>query len=348
MPGRVVAVVIAALAIAVAGAPQARAAAGHAPVNVALPTITGTATPGATLTASPGSWTEEPVSLVYSWERCFPAGCILDLETTSSTYVVQPVDAEQLIQLKVKATNLSGWATATSAQLRVERAWQFGVGPPRTEVADWRAVPPPVPWSMTKELQIDVSSGMCVGEGTPFISGVRVRTPGPGAELPFPSAVLTTSITFPSPTTVIGTVNPGEVLPVCAGIGIGLSKDITLKRPVAGLFLYDASYSPPRLILRPDRLLRWRLVGQPDAKTIKIAVAYTACTQAQTSIVPRVVEHGDRAVITTYQEMNGPRREAGCLRLRGRKILKVSLGRPVRELELSDGSYSPPQPRPPA
>src|SRR5256885_735892 len=46
-------------------------AAGNPPVNTSLPTVTGTAQVGQTLTASPGSWSgTQPISYAYQWRRC--------------------------------------------------------------------------------------------------------------------------------------------------------------------------------------------------------------------------------------------------------------------------------------
>ncbi|MFM9044533.1 MAG: hypothetical protein ACKOL0_01805, partial [Solirubrobacterales bacterium] len=63
-------------------APGARAS--SAPVNTAVPTVTGTAKVRETLTASPGSWSANPSppSYAYQWERCTAT------VTTSTTAVL--------------------------------------------------------------------------------------------------------------------------------------------------------------------------------------------------------------------------------------------------------------------
>src|ERR1700738_4748632 len=49
-----------------------------APVNTSLPTITGTAQQGQTLTEHHGSWTHEPTSYSYQWLQCdnLGGGCL--------------------------------------------------------------------------------------------------------------------------------------------------------------------------------------------------------------------------------------------------------------------------------
>jgi hypothetical protein len=72
------------------------------------------------------------------------------------------------------------------------------------------------------------------------------------AEHPFRSAVITAFLRFPSPLEVFGTVIPGELQPGCEGVGEGPTDRVKLKRLLAKLFLYDGSFSPPRLVRRPS------------------------------------------------------------------------------------------------
>jgi hypothetical protein len=65
------------------------------PSNQAPPTVSGTLAPGQTLTASTGSWTDDPTAYAYQWEDCASsgAGCAPIAGATQPTYTVAPSDA---------------------------------------------------------------------------------------------------------------------------------------------------------------------------------------------------------------------------------------------------------------
>lgn len=82
-----------------------------APVNTALPTITGTAQVGETLTATTGTWTGSPApEFTYAWEA---DGTAIE-GATSDTYVIQADDLGKVITVTVTATNDAGSASVTS------------------------------------------------------------------------------------------------------------------------------------------------------------------------------------------------------------------------------------------
>lgn len=91
------------------------------PVNTALPTISGTVQVGSTLTAATGTWSGSPTGYTYAWSRCDQSGnnCAVISGATSSTYVLQQVDAGTTLRVAVTATNTSGSNSATSAQTAV-------------------------------------------------------------------------------------------------------------------------------------------------------------------------------------------------------------------------------------
>ena len=66
-------VLAAALGVAAAGVFAATAAAAP-PANTAPPSISGTPTVGQTLTASDGTWSNNPTSFAYQWLRCNGGG----------------------------------------------------------------------------------------------------------------------------------------------------------------------------------------------------------------------------------------------------------------------------------
>lgn len=104
-----------------------------APTNTVAPVITGTATPGYTLTCSTGSWTYSPTSYSYQWtaDNSDISGA------TSSTYVVQAGDVGKAIRCEVAATNAAGTgdpATSSNAKtiataITIDSTWLTTNGP---------------------------------------------------------------------------------------------------------------------------------------------------------------------------------------------------------------------------
>lgn len=83
-----------------------------APANTAVPTITGTATNGSTLTAGNGTWTgREAPSFSYQWKRNGAAVA----GRTAQTYLLGAADVGTTITVTVTGTNWAGSASATSA-----------------------------------------------------------------------------------------------------------------------------------------------------------------------------------------------------------------------------------------
>jgi hypothetical protein len=82
-----------------------------APTNTALPTITGTAQVGQTLSAGVGSWTGSPYQYIYEWLR---GGTIIS-GATGSQYVITSSDLGNGIAVRVRAVNGGGSTPATSA-----------------------------------------------------------------------------------------------------------------------------------------------------------------------------------------------------------------------------------------
>jgi fibronectin-binding autotransporter adhesin len=101
------------------------AVAALAPTNSALPTISGTARDGSSLSAGNGSWTGTPtITYGYQWRRCDAAGllCVDIASATASTYNLVAADIGATIRVVVTATNGGGSAPATSAQTAVVAA----------------------------------------------------------------------------------------------------------------------------------------------------------------------------------------------------------------------------------
>lgn len=103
---------------AVAGGVFAATAAAAAPVNTVLPSISGTPTVAQTLTASDGTWSNNPISFAYQWLRCNGGGnnCTNVANGTQKTYTLVGADAGNTMRVRVTATNADGSASAQSAQ----------------------------------------------------------------------------------------------------------------------------------------------------------------------------------------------------------------------------------------
>lgn len=87
------------------------------PSNTAPPTISGTAAPGQTLAADPGTWSGSPApSYGYQWDLCDASGgsCSPINGATGQTYTVQPGDAGLTVAVSVTGTNPVGFSSATS------------------------------------------------------------------------------------------------------------------------------------------------------------------------------------------------------------------------------------------
>ena len=96
---------------------------GIGPTNTALPTITGTAQVGQTLTASQGSWDPSTSFLAeysYDWLRCNTAGAnCATFGAKAQTYVVAQADQGSTLRVRVTATTPAGTTQVNSAQTAV-------------------------------------------------------------------------------------------------------------------------------------------------------------------------------------------------------------------------------------
>lgn len=91
-------------------------AAAAPPTNTTLPTITGTPRVGETLTATNGTWTNNPTAFQYQWQRCDGAGgsCASILGAVEKTYLVTTADVSRTLRVRVLAINADGSNAARS------------------------------------------------------------------------------------------------------------------------------------------------------------------------------------------------------------------------------------------
>lgn len=90
---------------------------GRPPVNTSPPTVAGEGREGATLTASPGTWTGLPrPTLSYRWKRCPADGsaCARITDASLPSYRVGTEDIDQAIKVVVVAKNIARTVKAPS------------------------------------------------------------------------------------------------------------------------------------------------------------------------------------------------------------------------------------------
>jgi hypothetical protein len=97
--------------------PTAVVSAPPVPSNTAPPTITGTAQQGQLLTAQNGSWTNEPTSFAYQWQRCDTTGanCSPISTATAQTYTLTSADVGSTLRVQVTAANAAGSSVPSSS-----------------------------------------------------------------------------------------------------------------------------------------------------------------------------------------------------------------------------------------
>ena len=127
-----------------------------APVNTALPDISGTPQSGLTLTASTGTWSGSPTGFAYQWRQCGASGgnCADVPGAVARTYAVTEADIGHTLRVAVTATNSVGSSTAVSAATTVV---QSASSPPVNTVA------PSVAGSAVQGQTLNVNPGTWTG-----------------------------------------------------------------------------------------------------------------------------------------------------------------------------------------
>ncbi len=102
---------------AAASSAQTATVVASAPANTVLPTISGTAKEGRTLSASTGSWSgTPPITFSYQWESCNASGgsCSNISGATGSTHLLGAGEAGKTMRVVVTANNTVGPTASTS------------------------------------------------------------------------------------------------------------------------------------------------------------------------------------------------------------------------------------------
>ncbi len=85
------------------------------PVNSSPPALSGSLQQGQTLVESHGTWSGNPGSFSYQWERCSAAGCTGIPGATNQTYTLTGTDVGQTIAVVEAASNGGGAGTAVAS-----------------------------------------------------------------------------------------------------------------------------------------------------------------------------------------------------------------------------------------
>jgi len=102
--------------------PVAPASTGAVPRNTDRPEISGTPEVGETLTADEGTWTGNPTSYSFQWQRCDAdniVACLNVAGATSKSYALHTGDLGYRLRVRVTAHNARGATTASSATTAV-------------------------------------------------------------------------------------------------------------------------------------------------------------------------------------------------------------------------------------
>jgi hypothetical protein len=94
------------------------------PVNITLPSISGAAVEGQSVTADPGRWSGPARTYSFQWQRCDSSGaaCSAIAAARKNTHLLVAADVGKTLRVTVVATNKNGSAAATSAPTAVVAA----------------------------------------------------------------------------------------------------------------------------------------------------------------------------------------------------------------------------------
>jgi hypothetical protein len=104
------------IAVSLTALVAAAAALAAPPAETAQPALDGTFRRGATISTSNGSWSNNPTSFTYAWQRCDAAGaaCATIAGQTARTYRLQPADVGRTVRAIVTARNADGVGRANT------------------------------------------------------------------------------------------------------------------------------------------------------------------------------------------------------------------------------------------
>jgi hypothetical protein len=136
-----------------------------APANTVLPSVSGSAVEGQTLSASSGTWSGSPTSYAYRWQDCnaLGEGCLSVSGATASSYTLAASDIGRTVRVVVSASNVGGVGSATSAATATVVA-----DPPPPPPAPANTALPSVSGSAVEAQTLSASSGTWTGSPTSY------------------------------------------------------------------------------------------------------------------------------------------------------------------------------------
>jgi hypothetical protein len=148
-----------------------------APTNSTLPSVTGTAIEGQTLTTDNGSWTGSPTSYAYQWRRCDSAGanCSDISGATGSSYTLVTADVGSKLRAVVTATNAGGSTAATSNATAVVLSSSASASYRQAATAD----NPVGYWRLSESSGSTITDELGAGHGGSYTGTVTLAQTGP-------------------------------------------------------------------------------------------------------------------------------------------------------------------------
>jgi Hypothetical glycosyl hydrolase family 15/Bacterial Ig domain len=123
-----------------------------APVSTAPPVVSGAPMVGNVLTVSTGTWSGQPTTFTYEWQRCGSSGggCGAIPSGTAAAYKIGDADIGHTLRATVTAWNTGGSTTATSSSSGVVApSAPVGAFTVASSITDGATLTRPVPWEAT-------------------------------------------------------------------------------------------------------------------------------------------------------------------------------------------------------
>jgi hypothetical protein len=251
-----------------------------------LPQISGGDYAGATLSATPGSWSGAPSGYSYQWERCDTAGlgCAPIPGAVSASYVLGAADVYERVRVLVDAAGAGGTSDAASELTHVIAAGASGGGGAGAE-----------------------GGGAPAASGGPSGAGGRSQTPNgsgacKGARLQAGFAGrASVSVALGRSVTMRGRLHCGSraikgallELAVAPAAGAGAVRRAQIRTSADGSFAYVLGSGPSRRIT-----VTYHAFGSTGAPTAKASARLLVTPQITLAITPTQTSNGHTITFT--------------------------------------------------